>query len=213
MIEVAEKHILWVRLHTQGKQTHASTPEKGVNAHKAACYLATRLDTLYQKFGARDELFDPPISTFEPTRKDANVPNVNTIPGEDILFFDCRVLPSYDLNDIINTITEFIRETETRFNVTISVEYPQKETAAPPTAHDAPVALALARAVEELRGRTPKPMGIGGGTVGKYFRQAGYACAIWATQDENAHTPDEYCRISAMLDDAKVFVHVALQKK
>ncbi len=213
MVEVAEKSILWVRFHTSGKQTHASTPEKGVNAHKAACYLVTRLDTLYEKFGDRDELFDPPISTFEPTRKDANVPNVNTIPGEDVFYLDSRVLPKYQLSDVIDAIAEFVRETEKRFNVTIAMEHPQMESAAPPTAHDAPVALAISRAVEALRGRKPKPMGIGGGTVGKYFREAGYPCVIWATQDENAHAPDEYCRISAMLDDAKVFAHVALQQE
>ncbi|MFQ5512535.1 MAG: M20 family metallo-hydrolase [Candidatus Krumholzibacteriia bacterium] len=211
MVEVAEKSILWVRFHTSGKQTHASTPEKGVNAHKAACYLATRLDTLYEKFGDSDGLFDPPISTFEPTKRAANVPNVNTIPGEDVFYFDCRVLPGYQLGDVIEAITEFVRETEKRYQVTIAMEYPQKESAAPPTPHDAPVAVAIARAVEALRDRKPKPMGIGGGTVGKYFREAGYNCAIWATQDENAHAPDEYCRISAMLDDAKVFAHVALQ--
>ncbi|MFH1754236.1 MAG: M20/M25/M40 family metallo-hydrolase, partial [Candidatus Latescibacterota bacterium] len=37
MIEVAEKSILWIKFHTIGKQSHGSTPEKGRNAHKAAC--------------------------------------------------------------------------------------------------------------------------------------------------------------------------------
>jgi succinyl-diaminopimelate desuccinylase len=54
-------------------------------------------------------------------------------------------------------------------------------------------------------------MGIGGGTVGKFFRDKGFNCVVWSTQDEVAHTADEYCRISAMLDDAKVFTHVTLQ--
>ena len=211
MIEVAEKSILWIRFTTRGKQTHASTPEKGINAHKAACYLATRLDTLHNRFRKKDPIFDPPISTFEPTKKEANVPNVNTIPGDDVFYLDCRVLPNYKLTDVIAAIKRLVRETEKRYKVKIAIDYPQKETAAPPTPPDAPVAKVIARAVRELRRRTPKPMGIGGGTVGKYFRDAGYYCAIWATQDENAHAPDEYARISATLDDAKVFAHIALQ--
>ena len=32
LIEVAEKHILWLKINVKGKQTHASTPEKGINA-------------------------------------------------------------------------------------------------------------------------------------------------------------------------------------
>lgn len=211
MIEVAEKSIVWMRFTTKGKQTHGSTPEKGVNAHRAACYLATRLDTLHHKFRKSDKIFDPPISTFEPTKREANVPNVNTIPGEDVLYFDCRVLPNYKLADVIKYTKGIVRETEKKYKVKIALDFPQKETAAPPTAPDAPVANAIARAVKQLRKRNPKPMGIGGGTVAKYFREMGYPCAVWATQDENAHAPDEYSRISSTLADAKVFAHVALQ--
>jgi succinyl-diaminopimelate desuccinylase len=55
-------------------------------------------------------------------------------------------------------------------------------------------------------------MGIGGGTVAKFFRQAGFPCVVWCTMDDRAHTPDEYMRISHVLEDAKVFAHVALQQ-
>jgi succinyl-diaminopimelate desuccinylase len=211
MIEVAEKSILWIKFHTRGKQTHGSTPEKGRNAHKAACYLVTRLETLYGKFRRRDEVFDPPISTFEPTKKEANVPNVNTIPGEDVLYFDCRVLPDYKLTEVLKVVKELVKETEKKYKVKIRMEHPQMETAAPPTPVDAPVVLAIARAMKELRNRKTKAMGIGGGTVAKFFRDAGLPCAVWATMDEVAHTADEYAMLPAMIGDAKVFAHIALQ--
>lgn len=211
-IEVAEKSILWIRFRTLGKQTHGSEPGKGINAHKAAAFLTTRMETLYGKFRKVDDLFEPALSTFEPTKKEANVPNVNTIPGEDILYFDCRVLPYYRLADIVKAVKELVRETEKRFKVRIETEFPQKEEAAPPTDPDAPVARAVARAVRELRRRNPKQIGIGGGTVAKYFRDAGFPCVVWSTMDERAHTPDEYIRIPYILDDAKVFAHVALQR-
>ncbi|MGB2843917.1 MAG: M20 family metallo-hydrolase, partial [Candidatus Aminicenantaceae bacterium] len=95
MIEVAEKSILWLKFKTLGKQAHGSTPEKGTNSFKAASFLVTELNKLYQAFPDRDQLFDPPISTFEPTKKESNVPNINTIPGEDIFYMDSRILPSY----------------------------------------------------------------------------------------------------------------------
>lgn len=211
MIEVAEKSILWIKFHTMGRQTHGSTPEKGINAHKAACYLVTRLETLYGKFRKRDNVFDPPISTFEPTKREANVPNVNTIPGEDVLYFDCRVLPDYKLSDVMKAVKAIAKETEKKYKVKIEMEHPQMESAAPPTPVDAPVVRAIARAMKELRNRKTKPMGIGGGTVAKYFRDAGLPCAVWATMDEVAHTADEYALLPAMLEDAKVFAHIALQ--
>jgi succinyl-diaminopimelate desuccinylase len=210
-IEVAEKSIVWIKFRTLGKQTHGSVPEKGRNAHKAAAYLVTRMNTLHHRFRRRDDLFQPPNSTFEPTKKEANVPNVNTIPGEDVVYFDCRVLPQYKLSDVLKAVREIARETEKKYKVKIKMEFPQKESAAPPTSPRAPVVAAIDRAVRELRARRTKPIGIGGGTVAKYFRDAGYSCAVWSTMDERAHTPDEYTRIPYLLDDARVFAHIALQ--
>lgn len=211
MLEVAEKSILWMKIETKGKQTHGSTPDKGVNAHKASCFMVSRLETLYKKFGKKDPIFDPPMSTFEPTKKEANVPNVNTIPGDDVVYMDCRVLPNYKLADVVAAVTAIAKETERRYKVKVRLSYPQQQSAAPPTPVDAPVVKAIAAAMKDLRKRAPKPMGIGGGTVAKFFRDKGLPCAVWGTQDEVAHSPDEYSKISATLADAKVFAHIAMQ--
>ncbi len=211
MIEVAEKSILWVRVHTIGRQAHGSEPDRGRNAHRAAAWMITRMDSLYRRFRRRDPLFDPPVSTFEPTRKEANVPNVNTIPGDDVVYFDCRVLPGYPLRDVVAAIRDIARQTRERFGVRVRLSFPQKEEAAPPTPADAPVVRALSTAIRALRRRRARVMGIGGGTVARYLREAGVPCAVWSTMDERAHTPDEYARISSILDDARVLAHVALQ--
>ena len=76
-IEIAEKNLLWLRFQTKGKQTHGSRPDQGANAHLAACDLAVRLNGLEQFFGERNDLFEPNRSTFQPTKKEANVPNIN----------------------------------------------------------------------------------------------------------------------------------------
>ena len=210
-IEVAEKSILWVKVRTIGKQTHGSTPETGINAHKASAYFTVRMQTLYQKFRKRDPLFAPPISTFEPTKKEANVPNINTIPGDDVLYFDCRILPGYKVDDVLKEIKRLGRETEKKYRVKMEFSIIQKEVAAPATPADAPVALAITKAMRDLRRRKPKTIGIGGGTVAKYLREAGFPCVVWSTLEEQAHRPNEYARIPHILDDAKVFAHVALQ--
>ena len=210
MIEVAEKSILWLKFRTLGKQAHGSTPEKGVNSFRAASRLVAALDRLYRLFPARDSLFSPPISTFEPTKKEANVPNINTIPGEDVFYMDCRVLPRYPLPEVEKRIRTLAAEVEKKFHVRIKMEAEQRAPAAPPTPADAPVVRTLKKAVKEVYGRNARPMGIGGGTVAAVFRRAGFQAACWSKLDDTAHLPNEYCVIDNMVGNAKVYAHIFL---
>jgi len=211
MIEVAEKSLLWLKFKTLGKQAHGSTPEKGVNSFKAASFLVTALNGLYRTYAGRDGLFDPPISTFEPTKKEANVPNVNTIPGEDVFYMDSRILPKYAVADVEKAIRKLADGVERKFNVRIAIEVQQKAPAAPPTPAQAPVVLALKRAVKAVYRKDAKAKGIGGGTVAAVFRRAGFQAACWSKLDETAHQPNEYCNIDNMVGNAQVFGHVFLQ--
>ena len=212
LIEVAEKSILWLKFKTLGKQAHGSMPEKGINSFKAASFLVTELNNLYQVFPIKDPLFDPPISTFEPTKKEANVPNINTIPGEDIFYMDSRILPNYKVEEVEAKIKELSAKIEARFKVKITIEEHQKALAAPPTSATASVVAALEKAVKRVYGKKGKAMGIGGGTVAALFRRAGFEAACWSRIDETAHQPNEYCIIDNMVGDAKVFAHIFLQE-
>jgi succinyl-diaminopimelate desuccinylase len=212
MIEVAEKGILWIRFKTIGRQTHASTPNKGINSFKAASFLITELESLNKIFKDRDEIFEPPVSTFEPTKKEANVPNINTIPGEDIFYLDCRVLPQFPLEDVEKEIRRIANKVENSFHVTIALEDQQRAPAAPPTSPQAGVVTALRAAVKDVYKVEAKASGIGGGTVAALFRRAGYEAACWSKVDETAHQPNEYCHIDNMVGDSKVFAHIFLQE-
>jgi succinyl-diaminopimelate desuccinylase len=211
LIEVAEKSILWIKCVTHGKQAHGSEPEKGINAHKAAAHFVVKMNDLYAVYGNSSAVFEPPISTFEPTKKEANVPNINTIPGTDTVYFDCRILPEYDIEEVRKTIRSLADEIEGEFGVRMELEYPQSVSAPPATPPDAPVVLALKRAILEVSGREGKPVGIGGGTVAAEFRAAGLPAVCWQTIEDTAHSPNESCVIANVLADAKVFAHLFLQ--
>lgn len=211
VIEVAEKSIVWLKFRVLGKTTHASTPEKGVNAFKAAANLIVKMNNLYLMYNIIDEMFEPPTSTFEPTKHEANVPNVNTIPDEEVFYFDCRILPNYDVDLFLENVKRLCHEVETRHKAKIEMTCELDGRAAPPTPPDAPVVKALEKAIADIRGAQPRVIGIGGGTVAAFFRKAGFNAAVWATQDETLHEPNEYVKIKNILDDAKVFAHVALQ--
>jgi succinyl-diaminopimelate desuccinylase len=205
-IEVAEKSILWCALTIKGKQVHASTPQDGINAHRAAANLAVRLDqVLHAEFSSSNQIFDPPQSTFEPTKHEANVQNINTIPGEEKFYFDCRILPNYSVESVMGAIATICRQVEEQFNVAISVAYPQIAPAAPATANDALVVKVLGAAIRQTKGIEPRLIGIGGGTVAALFRRRGIPAAVWSTIDNTAHAPNEYCKIENLVEDAKVF--------
>ncbi len=205
MIEVAEKSMLWLRFIVNGKQCHGSTPHKGKNSLFGAAKMIVALDRLKQKFDHSDSLFKPPVSTFEVTRMEANVPNINTIPGRDVFYMDCRILPQYDVDEILASCREIAEEVGSELGLEILAEVEYRQDATEPTPDDAPVVRALEQAIRLVTGKVAKPMGIGGGTVAAFFRKTGLPAAVWSSECDSAHQPNEYCMVSKILTDAKIF--------
>ena len=209
-IEIAEKNMCWLKVSTRGVQTHAATPDEGANAFLAACDLALQVHDLETTvFTARDGLFQPDRTTLSPTKKLANVPNINTIPGDDVFCFDMRILPRYSVDQVLEEVGKLMRGIEKKHRVSISYEIEQKVESMP-TDPDSAVVVELARAVKEVYGVAAKPIGIGGGTVGAYLRNAGYPCAVWSRVDETAHQPNENAKLQNIKGDAKVFASLML---
>lgn len=208
-VEIAEKHILWLKFTVTGRQTHASRPDLGLNAMRVGSELITFLqDFLHRKYNAKDTLFNPDRSTFEPTKRLQTVGNVNTIPGEDIFYFDCRILPAYDVDAVRNDITAVLDIFEQKTGTKIKMETVQLTRSGPPSDLEGEGMKALRWAVQKVRGVEPRPVGIGGGTCANFFRLAGMNAYVWQTIDELAHTPNEYCVVDNLVDDAKVFAVV-----
>ena len=205
MIEVAEKSMAWLKFTVLGQQCHASTPQKGKNTLFGAARLILALKELEKRFDFSDNLFSPPQSTFAPTKIEANVPNINTIPGRDVFYLDCRLIPHYEVDELLTACKKTCESIGLELGLQIQVEPAYRQDAAEPTPPDAPVVKALAGAIKRVTGKNAKPMGIGGGTVAAFFRKAGFAAAVWSTVSHTAHQPNEYCLISNILTDAKVF--------
>lgn len=210
-IEIAEKNICWLKIVTKGKQCHGSTPDEGANAFLAACDLALRVHELEKTvFTARDPLFHPDRTTLSPTMKEANVPNVNTIPGDDVFCFDMRILPQYPIAKVLSEVEKVMRQVEAAHGVKMSYEILNRNESVA-TKAEAPVVKALSAAVEEVYGVKAKAIGIGGGTVGAYLRNAGFDCVVWARLEETAHQPNENALLENIVGDAKVFASLMLR--
>ena len=205
MIEIAEKSILWLKFMIYGKQGHASRPDTSYNAFRRAIKFLRELDkALHTKFDEENDLFTPPVSTFEPTKRERNVDNINTIPGLDVSYMDCRIIPDYDVEDVLKFIMEFKREYELSDGYRIDVDIVQKESS-PPTPENSEVVQLLKKALKISRNINAGVYGIGGNTCGAFFRKAGIETAVWSTVDGVAHMPNEYAVLSNVIEDAKTF--------
>jgi succinyl-diaminopimelate desuccinylase len=213
LIEIAEKNILWLQFTVRGKQAHGSRPDLGVNALLAASDLVIDLHFgLSGKFSDHDPLFEPDYSTFQPTKKEANVPNVNTIPGEDIFCMDMRILPRYSTESILSEAKKIIKKTEKKYRVTIEYTVLQRMESKPTDAQS-PVVRLLDRTIGEVYAVKGRTVGIGGGTVAAMLRNMGIDSVVWTKTEETLHQPNEYVLLENITGDAKVMALMALSQE
>ena len=209
-IEVAEKSILWFKVTTQGRQIHASMPSKGINAHRIGMQVALALDEmLHSKYNSYNKYFTEPTSTFEPTRKDNNVEAINIVPGEDVEYFDCRILPNYKVYEVLAEVEKTAQDFEKKTGAKITVEIMQNQPAPELVDCNSPIVILLQKTIKEARNINATVGGIGGGTCAAFFRAQGIPAVVWSTIDEVPHQPNEYAKIQNMIEDAKVFALLA----
>jgi len=205
-ISVVEKSIAWIDVEVVGRQTHGSTPDEGINAFEVGSkFMIEGAERLRRDFAATNALFEPPQSTFSPTKCYANGPNVNTIPGRHQFSFDFRVLPDYKMDDVIQLLRKTADEFEKSTGARITFGFLQRADAAPGTSPESDVVRKLADAIRTVRGVDAHPIGIGGGTCAAPFRRIGIEAAVWSTIPETAHDANEYSNIADLVADAQVY--------
>ncbi len=205
-VEISEKSILWMKFTVVGKQSHASTPDEGINTLRESSRFILMLDEkLHSKYTLENNLYRPQKSTFEPTKHEKNVDNVNTIPGLEVFYLDSRVLPEYSLDNVIKDIDDAINSYEASSRATIKYEIVQKEQSPMPTDVNSEVVRKLLSSIKKIKGKDAHTIGIGGGTCAAFFRSRGIPAVVWCTTiEENAHKPDEFCLITHILGDLKI---------
>ncbi len=165
LTKLPKKHAL-LRFKTTGKQCHASLPQLGKNAFVAASHLVTKLD-ISKTFCKNRLSYLNRLSALSRQKKKQNV-YVNTIPGEDVFYLDCRVLPQYNLKDLSEIKTQ---RPEQKFKVKIEISEVQKLQVTKPTSAAAPAVHALQKAVKTIYAVKASAGGVGAGTAAAFFRK------------------------------------------
>jgi succinyl-diaminopimelate desuccinylase len=209
LVDVSEKNLVWLQFNVVGKSVHGSTPNAGINAFRAGTkLLADLMDTFEKEFPKSDPLFQPPESTFEPTKSPGTVLNVNTIPGNFEFSMDIRALPCYPVDDIVAVAERIAKEHEKKSGARITITELQRHTSGKESSIDGELFIALTESVKAVTGVTPKAVGVGGATCANFFREAGFDAYVWEYGGGTLHGPNEYVVIDNIIRDAKVFASV-----
>jgi succinyl-diaminopimelate desuccinylase len=207
-IEIAEKGLLWLKITVTGKQTHAAHLGRGLNTFRESARFMLKADEyLHKKYNKKTKLM-PDGSTFEMTKHEANVDSINIIPGKDVFYIDARVIPDYGAAEIIKDLNQIKKG----YGVKIAVEaVGSKDIRSDPTNADAEVVKVLGEAIKKELGKTPKLIAIGGGTIAKLLRNAGFDAAVWGIENGMAHKPNEYTKLDNLKKIMRVLVRIASQ--
>ncbi len=211
MIEIAEKGIAWLKITVHGKQVHGSQPQLGKNAHLLGMKFNQQLyEALHKKYTAKNSLFSPDVSTFEPTKKELNTDSINIIPGTDVVYWDCRILPDYSVTDVVNFVKslaeEFSKENDTK--VSVDVVMSEEASHVPENSWIVQKTYQAAKNVLQIE---PKLMGIGGGTFAGILRKIGIDSVVWSIQNESAaHKPEEFEYIENYLKTTDVLEQIVI---
>lgn len=212
-IIVSQKGQISVKITVKGKEAHASRPMLGLNAALHSMkFLSSLSDNLYKKYNYNDTKFYPQNSTFEVTKRISNVESANIIPGTDISYMDCRIIPKYDVEDISLQILSEARGYEKKVpGLHIDIDFVGKSNPPPEADSNSAIMKLLKDKVKALINEEPKIMGWGGGSIAGRLRRNGYPNAVlWSIKDNIAHSSNEYCTIKHMTDDAKLFASLFL---
>jgi succinyl-diaminopimelate desuccinylase len=206
-IEIAEKGRLVLKVTVIGKQAHAASPDDGINAlREAARYMLEADAYLHGKYPKKTRLFPRLGSTFEMTKHEKNVDSINIIPGREVYYMDCRVIPEYDLTGIVNELRRLGKKCAAR----IRIDVENREAAAPAERPDSEVVLLLSKEIRKVLHRKARLVGIGGGTMAAIVRRAGFDAAVWTIEQNTAHQPNEYVPVEDFVNTARVLVRLFL---
>jgi succinyl-diaminopimelate desuccinylase len=221
---VADRGSIWLTLDATGTAAHGSRPILGENAIDR---LYNAVQTLRDRFGAREFAIDPPMDTildesveyYAPTMGEAaaetlfRTPSINlgTIEGGDAINsvpqsarakIDIRLLAGVETTEMLSDIRSCVADYD---GVTIADVSWSVGTAEP---IDSPLVEAVRTAAEAVTNERVFGRSATGGGDAKQLRQHGIPTVEFAFGTDTAHAVDEYTTVDALVDNARVYARL-----
>lgn len=202
---IAQKGRLVVRITTYGKATHASTPEKGVNAISAMIDVLNKI-ILYGK--ELDRMKHPLLGS--PTQAITVIKGgikSNIVPNTCEVIIDRRVIPGEN----IESIKEEYRKISKNQGVLSKIDFIEHEAESSQVSTDELIVKVSHSAMKDVVGRA-KIMGFPAITDAYLLNKAGIATIVLGPGSINqAHSPNEYVRIPELIYAAKIYALTAIR--
>lgn len=212
-VGVGHNGVIWMDVTVHGVATHASQPEKGLNAFEKMVSLVSALQFQKERLAPPDRVFEtdsgqhrrPTISiggTFRGTEGD----KVNTVPARAAFSIDRRVIPTENPDDVDQEIREVISEiciadSELRLDVNTILSIA-------PCIVDVghPFVQAFGEAVRDVRKQRPSFSATSGFTDLHFFVVDGGLPGVgYGVDGESAHGVDERVSIPDLIAVAKIY--------
>jgi len=212
-IWIGHKGALWGFIEVFGKQSHGSTPWRGVNAFEYMAKIATRFVEIYRNvLESRVSVYDYGVErgampTINIGGEVKGGVKINVVPGYYAFSFDRRVVPEENLDDVEKEIAEIVNRIATNYpeiQVKISITNRLNPALTKP---ESILVTKMRKAAKAVIGFEPKlTVCVGGLDLHYYIEQGVEAISYGPGPGENAHIVDEYILIDEIEKVANVYI-------
>lgn len=202
-IDIAEKGVLDIKITTEGKSAHGSTPELGINAIEK---MVTTIEALKKyKFKYTEHKYLSPPTMNIGIIKGGSASNM--VPDKCEIIVNIRYLPSQNKESIKEDLEHYLQEIYKDIKVEIMANLNPTEV----EPHNELVK-AISLKSKEVLGFEPTLFGMGGATVCKTFIEKGIPAVGWSPGPDNvAHIPNEYVDLKELLKFSHAMAEVVLE--
>ena len=211
-LQLAIKHkgFANIEVEVEGKAAHGSVPEKGIDAIEKAAKIIVEMEKLKKTFSSKNDplLGQPKIhtSTIEGGRE------WSVVPDRCVVRFELRTIPEYATSQALKDIENIIRELGSK-DPDLKAKVGLFLSGEPlNTSHDEPMIKGLQKAIKAVKGTQPQIIGLPFYTEAAIFAKALNvpACIIGPGDIAQAHSADEFVKVSEVVEAARIYVLTAL---
>ncbi len=209
------KGLVWARIKVKGRNAHASTPWRGVNAFLLAAKLALELQKAYIPIlsSRKSKYKTIPEESMYPTISIGGEAGVtgggktNQVPGEFYFTIDRRLIPEESVSSVKSELESLIRWLSVGEG---GYEYEVEYTATMEPAINDPGILyeALRRAGSSVGVEIGEPVVCPGGLDLRYYTSIGSKTLSYGPSGETAHSPDENVSIEELEALVNIFYKI-----
>ncbi len=214
-IWIGHKGALWGYIEVYGKQSHGSTPWRGINAFEYMSKIVMEFINEYRPYiELRKSSYDygdpkgntPTINIGGEVRGSTKI---NIVPGYYAFSFDRRIIPEENIDDVEMELKRFVDRLR-RIYPEVRIEIRIVNRLVP--AITKPDSMLVKIAVESIKnslGIEPKLIVCLGGLDLHYYTEKGVeAISYGPGPEENAHIANEYVLISEIKNVAKSYIYM-----